>query len=187
MAGVSQPTATETRPQAIEPAQAAPARREGPIAVAVFATACAVFAMGLASVANQGLNPLQWVPIPGLTPVDQLQGGRRMIFMWSQFAQMTGLFFTMIIVWLVVWVILHEAFAWRRTVPRRWYVASVALLAAGLVLSCPPVYQWIFPEPFSGPLRLGQPFTGGSGARVVAPPAALALDLGMPTGRGVTR
>jgi len=141
-------------------------RPEGPVAIAVFSACCGIFALGLASLANQGLNPLQWIPIPGLTPADQLNGGRRMIFMWSNFAQMTGLFFTMIIVWVVVWVVLHESFAHRRKVSRRWYVASAVLLAAGLVLSCPPFYQWIFPEPFSAPLRLGQPFTGGSGVRL---------------------
>jgi len=141
-------------------------RPEGPVAIAVFSACCGIFALGLASLANQGLNPLQWIPIPGLTPADQLNGGRRMIFMWSNFAQMTGLFFTMMIVWVVVWVVLHESYAHRHKVGRRWYVASAALLAAGLVLSCPLFYQWIFPEPFSAPLRLGQPFTGGSGVRL---------------------
>lgn len=148
-------------------------RPEGPVAVAVFSACCGVFALGLASLINQGLNPLQWIPIPGVTPADQLQGGRKMVFMWSSFAQMTGLFFTMIIVWVVVWVVLHESYAHRARVGRGWYVASASLLAVGLLLSWPPFYQWVFREPFAAPLRLGQPFTGGSGMRAVPRQAAV--------------
>ena len=154
----------------------APARRpEGPIAAAIFAACCGVFAMGLASFINQALNPLQWVPIAGVTPIDQLHGGRKMALMWSNFAQMAGLLFVMVIVWLLVWVMLHEAFAHRRTVGRRWYVASLVLLVAGLVLSFPPFYQWVFREPVSAPLRLGSPFTWAGDRRPsVAGPLAVA-------------
>lgn len=162
MAVVADPTATQ-RPDPTE--ERSRPRPEGPVAVAIFSACCGIFAVGLASLINQGLNPLQWIPIPGVTPADQLQGGRKMVFMWSNFAQMTGLFFTMIIVWVVVWVVLHESYAHRARVGRRWYVASAALLAVGLLFSCPPFYQWVFREPFAAPLRLGRPFTGGSGMR----------------------
>ena len=134
-------------------------RPEGPMAVAIFAVCCGVFALGIASMVNQAFNPSQWVPIPGVTSPDELQGGRKMVLMWSNFAQMTGLLFVMIIVWLVVWAILHEGLSRARRVSRRWYIASAMLLVAGLLLSFPPFYQWVFPEPVAGPLRLGRPFT----------------------------
>jgi hypothetical protein len=141
-------------------------RPEGATAVAVFSGCAGVFAMGVASLINQALNPSQWVPITGVTSVDQLEGGRKMVLMWSNFAQMVGLFFVMFIVWVLTWTVLHESFARRRRVSRRWYVSSAALLLAGLVLSFPPFYQWVFPEPVSGPFRLGKPFT----ALEAAPP-----------------
>ncbi len=134
-------------------------RPEGPVAVAIFSVCCGVFALGVASLINQALNPSQWIPIPGVTSPDELQGGRKMILMWSNFAQMTALFFILVIVWLVVWIVLYEGFARRRKVSRRWYVVSAVLLVAGLVLSFPPFYQWVFREPVTGPMRLGRPFT----------------------------
>jgi len=62
-------------------------------------------------------------------------------------------------VWMVTWMVLHESFARRRRASRRWYAASVALLAVGLLLSFPPFYQRVFPQPVTGPFRLNQPFT----------------------------
>jgi hypothetical protein len=134
-------------------------RPEGPVAVAILSVCSGVFALGVASLVNQALNPSQWIPIPGVTSPDELQGGRKMVLMWSNFAQMTALFFILIIVWLVVWIVLYEGFARRRRVSRRWYVISAVLLVAGLVLSFPPFYQRVFREPVTGPMRLGRPFT----------------------------
>jgi hypothetical protein len=134
-------------------------RPEGAVAVALFSVSAGVFAMGVASLINQALNPLQWEPVPGVTPIEELQGGRKMLLMWSNFAQMASLFFVLFMVWMIAWMVLHESFARRRTVSRRWYVSAVVLLAAGLVLSFPPFYQWVFPQPVSGPLTLGKPFT----------------------------
>ena len=76
-------------------------RPEGPVAMALFSVSAGVFAMGLASLINQALNPSQWVPVPGTTSIQQLEGGRKMILMWSNFAQMTALFFVLFIVWIV--------------------------------------------------------------------------------------
>ena len=165
-------------------------RPEGPVAVAIFSVCCGVFALGVASLINQALNPSQWIPIPGVTSPDELQGGRKMILMWSNFAQMTALFFILVIVWLVVWIVLYESFARRRRVSRRWYVVSAVLLVAGLVLSFPPFYQRVFREPVTGPMRLGtavhvhagrararrprrRSCGAGSGRRAAADPAGL--------------
>lgn len=158
-------------------------RPEGPVAVAIFSVCCGIFALGVASLINQALNPSQWIPIPGVTSPDELQGGRKMILMWSNFAQMTALFFILIIVWLVVWIVLYESFARRRSVGRRWYVVSAVLLVVGLVLSFPPFYQRVFREPVTGPMRLGRPFTYEPAAPVLeglaaarAAPAVSAAD-----------
>jgi hypothetical protein len=115
------------------------------VAVAIFSASVGVFALGVASVINQALNPSEWTPVLGVTPVDQLQGGRKMVLMWSSFAQMTGLFFVMIMAWVILWVILWEAYRMRETVGRGLYIASAALFASGLVFSFPPVYGWLFP------------------------------------------
>ena len=161
------------------------------MAIALFSVSAGVFAMGLASLINQGLNPSQWVPVPGVTSIQQLEGGRKMILMWSNFAQMTALFFVLFIVWMVLWMVLHEGFARRRRVSRRWYIASAALLAVGLLCSFPPFYQWVFPQPVSGPLKLDQPFTSSietpaSHAQVGHGPPVISSGAGRPASLKVT-
>jgi hypothetical protein len=120
-------------------------RRQGPAAAAVLAVCTGVLAMAVFTLLDQYLNPTEWVPIPGKTPVEELQGGSKMILMWSNYAVMTGLLMETIIVWLLTWAIAHEVLARKRTVGRAVWIVSACFLAVGLLFTFPPLYNWLIP------------------------------------------
>jgi hypothetical protein len=131
-------------------AQAVPAagrrpKRRGPLAAAVLAVAAGQAMMGLVSLLNQYLNPEEWIPIPGVTPFPELEGGTRMILMWSNYAVMTGLCVLTALAWLITWAIAYEVLGKRRTVGRRVYWAAGILFGAGLLCSFTPFYNWLLP------------------------------------------
>ncbi len=120
-------------------------KRMGPVAAALLAVAVSQFTMGVFTLLDQWLNPTEWIPIPGVTPFTQLEGGTKMILMWSNYAVMTGLLMQTVIAWLVTWVIAYEAVGKRRRVGRRLYVTAAVLFAIGMVCTFPPFYNWLIP------------------------------------------
>ncbi len=120
-------------------------KRMGPVAAALLAVAVGQFTMGVFTLLDQWLNPTEWVPIPGVTPFTQLEGGTRMILMWSNYAVMTGLLMQTVIAWLVTWVIAYEAIGRRRRVGKRLYVTAAVLFVIGIVCTFPPFYNWLIP------------------------------------------
>jgi hypothetical protein len=117
----------------------------GPVAAALLAMAVAQFTMGVFTLLDQWLNPTEWVPIYGVTPIDKLEGGTKMILMWSNYAVMTGLLIQTVVAFLVTWAIAHEVLGARRRVGRRVYVTSFVLFAVGMVCTFPPFYNWLIP------------------------------------------
>lgn len=51
--------------------------------------------MGAFSLIDQAVNPTEWIPPAGR------EAGLKMVFMWSNYAVMTGLFLQTVVVWLV--------------------------------------------------------------------------------------
>jgi len=114
-------------------------RRQGPVAAAYLGFAAGQFSMGLFTLIDQKVNPTEWIPPAGR------EAGLKMIFMWSNYAVMTGLFFQTIIAWLVVWAIAHEALHKRKLVSRRTWVIATVLLCVGLLCSFTPFYTRLIP------------------------------------------
>ena len=114
-------------------------RRTGPVAAAFLALCAGQFAMGVFSLVDQRVNPTEWIPPQGR------EAGLKMVFMWSNYAVMTGLLLQTVIVWLVTWAIAHEVLAHRRHVNRRLWLVSSVMLGLGLLFSFTPFYNWLFP------------------------------------------
>lgn len=136
-------TSAEHRAQAARPRRSADGsrrgRRVGPAAAAFLGLCAGQFAMGFFSLVDQAVNPTEWIPPAGR------EAGLKMVFMWSNYAVMTGLFIQTAIVWLVTWTIAHEVLARRRHVGTRFWVVSGILLGAGLLCSFTPFYNWLLP------------------------------------------
>jgi hypothetical protein len=121
--------------------KAAPAgeRRTGPVAAAFLGLCAGQFAMGVFSLVDQAVNPTEWVPPAGR------EAGLKMVFMWSNYAVMTGLFVQTLMAWLITWAIAHEVLGRRRHVATRVWVVSGVLLGLGLLFSFTPFYNWLLP------------------------------------------
>ncbi len=133
------------RPAGVAGKAARRPKKLGPVAAVILAVAVGQFTMGVFTLLDQWLNPTEWIPVPGVTPFTKLEGGTKMLLMWSNYAVMTGLLVQTVLGFLITWTIAHEAIGKRRHIGRKVWVASGILFVVGLVCTFPPFYNWLIP------------------------------------------
>ena len=112
---------------------------QGRLAAAVVAAATGLLALGVFSVMAQWLNPETY------RPPFAVAGGRKMIFMWSNWAEMIGLLVPVIVVWTLTWVMLYDIWHDKPEFGRRSLIYSIVAILLGLIGSFPPFYTFLFP------------------------------------------